>query len=212
MITVALGVRTDSLGRRIGRALAAVGWRVVRTSELRAAPPVSADVALVESCELTEGRLMDEIPPGARLIAVVNGASDGIWGSTAQARVVGVVDRDDPDDGLVAAVEAVADGRGWISPELATWVLSGGPGRAPRPCVASPLPEPAGGRTGLLTARESDVAALVGQGLSNSEIAARLCVELSTVKFHVSNVLRKLECRDRAQLAVVVHTNRAMAA
>ncbi|QKW10974.1 response regulator transcription factor [Streptomyces sp. NA04227] len=106
------------------------------------------------------------------------------------------------DDVLVTAVREVRDGHGWISPGLARRVLSG-LGEERR----SPAPPP-----GLLTARESDVAALVAQGLSNAEIAGELRVEVSTVKFHVSNVLRKLECRDRAKLAAVVHAHSVTAA
>ncbi|WP_233496140.1 response regulator transcription factor [Geodermatophilus sp. TF02-6] len=57
-----------------------------------------------------------------------------------------------------------------------------------------------------LTARQQAVAALVAQGLTNSEIAASLHLSQATVKGHITVVLRRLGLRDRTQLAI--HVNR----
>lgn len=52
---------------------------------------------------------------------------------------------------------------------------------------------------GLLTAREREVLQLVAQGLPNKNIAARLRISLSTVKFHVASILAKLEASSRTE-------------
>ncbi|MFV0373354.1 response regulator [Microbacterium sp.] len=56
-----------------------------------------------------------------------------------------------------------------------------------------------------LTAREREIVALVGAGLSNDEIAARLVISPLTAKTHVTRAMTKSGCRDRAQLVVLAY-------
>lgn len=56
-----------------------------------------------------------------------------------------------------------------------------------------------------LTGRESQVAGLIGRGLTNSEIATCLGVDESTVKTHIGSILRKIHLRDRLQIALWFH-------
>jgi DNA-binding NarL/FixJ family response regulator len=56
-----------------------------------------------------------------------------------------------------------------------------------------------------LTERERDVAAAVGAGLSNAEIAARLFLSVPTVKAHIGHLFTKLEVTNRVQIAICVH-------
>src|SRR5690606_8891916 len=56
-----------------------------------------------------------------------------------------------------------------------------------------------------LTPREVEVLALVGAGLSNAEIGARLVISPATTKTHIRHLLAKTGARDRAQLVVLAH-------
>ncbi len=56
-----------------------------------------------------------------------------------------------------------------------------------------------------VTGRETEVASLIGRGLTNCEIAAELDVDESTVKTHVGSILRKIRLRDRLQIALWFH-------
>jgi two-component system, NarL family, nitrate/nitrite response regulator NarL len=57
-----------------------------------------------------------------------------------------------------------------------------------------------------LTAREREIAGLIVEGLSNKEIAARLQIELPTVKNHVHHILSKLNANRRGQAAAMLRT------
>jgi DNA-binding CsgD family transcriptional regulator len=59
-----------------------------------------------------------------------------------------------------------------------------------------------------LTDRERQVTRLVASGLTNGEIAGRLLISPLTAKTHVSNVLHKLGCRDRAALVALAYESR----
>ena len=64
---------------------------------------------------------------------------------------------------------------------------------------------PAARTSRRLTEREREVLALVGEGLTNDEIAERLVVSPATAKTHVSRAMVKLGARDRAQLVVLAY-------
>ena len=98
---------------------------------------------------------------------------------------------------LLRAVRVVAEGEALLSPGV-TRRLIGEFARRARP-----------GRSlrelDRLTSREREIVALVAEGLSNDEIAARLVVSPATAKTHVSRAMVKLAVRDRAQLVVLAY-------
>ncbi|WP_435251390.1 response regulator [Streptomyces tendae] len=104
---------------------------------------------------------------------------------------------------LVAGVRAVAEGAAYLSPKVAARVVAhlaatGAGALAGRRSAARR-------RVAELTAREGEVLALLGGGLSNGQIARRLHVVEGTVKAHVSSILARLGVDNRAAAAVVAH-------
>jgi DNA-binding CsgD family transcriptional regulator len=77
--------------------------------------------------------------------------------------------------------------------------------RLPLRAVAVVPETPAAGRIADLRPREREVLELMVAGLRNREIAQRLFITVRTVKFHVSNILRKLDVQSRAEVIVLAH-------
>jgi len=98
---------------------------------------------------------------------------------------------------LLAGIRAVARGDALLSPGVTKRLIAEFGSRAKEPPETSDLEE--------LTEREREVLALVGEGLSNVEIAERLVVSPFTAKAHVSRAMTKLGARDRAQLVVYAY-------
>ncbi|MDX3697348.1 response regulator transcription factor [Streptomyces europaeiscabiei] len=104
---------------------------------------------------------------------------------------------------LITGVRAVADGAAYLSPKVAARVVAhlaatGAGTLAGRRSAAR-------ARVDSLTAREREVLAFLGSGLSNGQIARRLHVVEGTVKAHVSSILARLGVDNRAAAAVVAH-------
>lgn len=98
---------------------------------------------------------------------------------------------------LVHAVRVVSAGDALLSPSVTRRLIGEFATRAKK--VQSPT------TLDVLTEREREVVALVGEGLTNDEIATRLVVSPATAKTHVSRAMIKLAARDRAQLVVLAY-------
>ena len=96
------------------------------------------------------------------------------------------------------AVRVVAAGEALLSPSVTRRLIAEFASRPSRGDA------PSGALAGL-TDREREVMILVGQGLSNDEIAAEWVVSPATVRTHVSRAMMKLHARDRAQLVVMAY-------
>ncbi|HYI50558.1 MAG TPA: response regulator transcription factor [Microbacterium sp.] len=103
-------------------------------------------------------------------------------------------------DELVAAVRVIAGGDALLAPEVTRRVIERFGATSPPPSARAPWTV-----ASSLTEREAEVLRLVAQARSNAEIARELFIGEATVKTHVSNVLLKLNARDRVHAAVLAH-------
>jgi DNA-binding NarL/FixJ family response regulator len=115
----------------------------------------------------------------------------------------GFILKDATLEDFVGTIRTVAEGKAVIPPPLAGTILShvaqGAVHRDPTTVKEAVS----------MTKREQEIVALIGEGLSNKEIAERLQIALHTVKSHVHNVLEKLALHSRLQVAAYAHRDRA---
>ncbi len=100
-------------------------------------------------------------------------------------------------DDILTAIRVVAAGDALIAPSVTRRLIEEFAAR-PEP---TPRPRPVEG----ITEREREVLTLIGGGMSNSEIAARLCISVATAKAHVARLLSKLNARDRVHLVILAY-------
>ncbi|AYG81779.1 Transcriptional regulatory protein DegU [Streptomyces hundungensis] len=99
---------------------------------------------------------------------------------------------------LIRAVRAAAAGDAYLSPGATRHVVDQlATGRA------AARAEEARRRVGVLSERERDVLALLGEGLSNADAGKRIHMSEATVKTYVSRILAKLDCENRVQAALL---------
>lgn len=134
-------------------------------------------------------------PPVLALVREIDDAAL----QAVRAGAAGVVLKTCDVDELVRAIRVVVDGGGFLEPSVARYVLNHMAGRVVSTAGIVALES--------LTKREQEVLELVADGLSNQEIALNLYVGEPTVKYHVSQMLRKLNLRDRLQAAAFAHRN-----
>jgi DNA-binding NarL/FixJ family response regulator len=136
--------------------------------------------------------------PDLRVVIVTTFEQDDyIFGALRAGASGFLLKRSRPEE-LVSAIHTVAAGDSLLSPSVTSRVIER-MAQQPAPDVT------ADARLDELTPREREVLALVARGLSNSEIAAELVVEESTVKTHVRRILAKLDARDRVQAVIFAY-------
>lgn len=131
----------------------------------------------------------------ARVVILTTFGLDEYVYAALRAGASGFLLKDATREELVQAVRVVAAGDALLSPAITRRLLER---------FGTDLAQPTrdGATLAELTEREREVLALTARGLSNLEIAAALVVTEATVKTHVSNVLRKLDLRDRVRAVV----------
>jgi DNA-binding NarL/FixJ family response regulator len=135
---------------------------------------------------------------GVRVVVLTTFDADDYVYSAIRAGASGFLLKDAPPEAVLEGIRVVARGDALIAPSITRRLIAD---LASRPDSERPAPP----ELDILTVREREVLALVGRGLTNTEIGAELFVSPATAKAHVSHVMTKLYARDRAQLVVAAY-------
>lgn len=135
--------------------------------------------------------------PKTRVLILTTFDLDEYVFDALQAGASGFLLKDVPAARLTEGVRLVAEGSMLLGPSVTRRLVADFAARTPRRTPAPGLDR--------LTGREREVFATVARGSTNAEIAAELFITEQTVKSHVSEILRKLDARDRVQLVITAY-------
>lgn len=144
-----------------------------------------------------------EAIPGVRVIACAVPETERDIIPCAEAGVAACLPREASFADLIATIERVASGESSASPLVAAMLLRR---------VATLAAQGSAKPEARVTAREQEILGLIDEGLSNKQIARRLCIELPTVKNHVHNILEKLHVHHRYEAAARMRAHNGSAA
>jgi DNA-binding NarL/FixJ family response regulator len=149
------------------------------------------DLVMPEKTGLQAIEEIKQVQPDARILVLTSFAEDDNVSQAIRAGAYGFLLKDTSPDELVQTIRSVYANKLTLPQELSYALLRGNPtGGAPDPKLEA------------LTSREQDVLRCIAQGLSNKQIAQKLSIGTTTVRSHVSSMMRKLDLENRTQLAL----------
>jgi DNA-binding NarL/FixJ family response regulator len=185
--------------------LTAVGEAATGTEAVEIARRAKPDIILMDirmpvmdGIEATRQITAAPETSAARVLILTTFDLDEYVFAALRAGASGFLLKDTRPADLLTAIRVVASGDALLAPAITRRLIEEftrqpEPGQVPAAAITA------------ITEREREVLTLIGLGLSNTEIASRLYVSLSTAKTHVGRLLTKLGARDRAQLVIVAY-------
>ena len=181
------------------------GWQVVGETADRAEALVVAgreqpDVVLLDPmrggvADLEVLPKLLEVAQATRVLLVTGLSDPALHQQAMRMGALGIVLKEHAGDVLLKAIEKVCAGEVWVERAMLTGLLS--------ELVHQPVPAVLTGSLGrarVLTEREREVVVLIGEGLKNKQIAARLGVSETTVRHYLTSIFDKLHVSDRLEL------------
>jgi len=132
-----------------------------------------------------------KVAPDSKILVVSSQAAPSSVRRALSAGAAGYVPKRSSDRELVDAIRLVADGAGYVDPELGAKLVSDN---------SAPALEP-------LSERERDIVHLLALGYTNQEIGKKLFISVRTVDTHRAHIMRKLELETRAELVMFALAN-----
>jgi NarL family two-component system response regulator LiaR len=170
---------------------AADGVEAVHKSQALEPDVILLDLVMPRKSGIEAIREIREHDPGARILVITSFAEDEKVFPAIKAGAQGYLLKDSSPRQLLRAVRHIHQGQPSMHPTIARKLMREIQRDSELPLAEEPLTE-----------REAEVLSLVAQGLTNQEVADRLCVSERTVRTHVSNILSKLHLANRTQAAL----------
>ena len=166
---------------------AANGAEALQQVEQCAPDVILMDLVMPEMDGATATRLIRHQFPAVQVVALTSFKEDDLVQGVLAAGAIGYLLKNVAADELADAIRAAYVGRPTLAPEATRALI-----HSATQARVQPLGHD-------LTERERDVLTLMVTGMNNSEIAEKLVVSRSTVKYHVSNILSKLQATSRTE-------------
>ena len=149
----------------------------------------------LDGLSATRTILADPACTATRILVLTTFDEDELVMEALRSGASGFMLKDTKPAQLLEAIAVVAAGEALLHPRITRRLIA----------KVAALPQPRSTTNENLTEREKDVLLAVARGLSNQEIATEMHLGYGTVKTHISNMLTKLDCRDRAQLVIYAY-------
>jgi DNA-binding NarL/FixJ family response regulator len=157
---------------------------------------------VVDGIEATRRITADPQSSGVKVLILTTYDIDEYVFDALRAGASGFILKDTTPADLLTAIRVVASGDALLAPSVTRRLIADYARRAEP--TTGPEPRPVAGLEET-TEREREVLTQIGLGLSNTEIADRLHLGMSTVKTHIGRLRWKLQARDRAQLVIAAY-------
>jgi DNA-binding NarL/FixJ family response regulator len=194
---------------------AADGLQAVAEAERLRPDVVLMDIRMPRLDGLEAAERVLRLLPHCRVVMLTTFDLDRYVYAALAAGASGFLLKDVTAAHLAAAVRLVNTGDALLAPSITRRLVEryatthdadrAGPAHRPAPAAAAARTPASHRDLAALTARELEVLALMGRGLSNTELAEALTLSESTVKTHVARIFAKLALRDRAQAVVLAY-------
>ncbi|MEU9796709.1 response regulator transcription factor [Streptomyces sparsogenes] len=158
---------------------------------------VDIRMPVVDGIEATRLIAADPALSEVHVVILTNYGLDEYVFNALRAGAAGFLVKDIVPDDFLHAVRVAARGDALLAPTITRKLINR--------YVTQPLDNGTGRGLEELTSREREAVALVAQGLSNDEVAARMVITPMTAKTHINRAMAKLHARDRAQLVVLAY-------